>query len=111
MVQTICFIMPIIYHVTSSEEWETANEKGFYTAPSLTTEGFIHCSKEEQVQGVLQRYFVGKNDLVKLTIDTNKLNSPLQYDHSPSINEDFPHVYGPINFDAVIRVDIINANS
>jgi uncharacterized protein (DUF952 family) len=54
---------------------------------------------------------VGKNDLVKLTIDTNKLNSPLQYDHSPSINEDFPHVYDPINFDAVIRVDIINANS
>jgi uncharacterized protein (DUF952 family) len=103
--------MPIIYHVTSSEEWETANEKGFYTAPSLTTEGFIHCSKEEQMQGVLQRYFAGKNDLVKLTIDTNKLNSPLQYDHSPSINEDFPHVYGPINLDAIIRVDIINANS
>jgi len=103
--------MPIIYHVTSSEEWETANEKGFHTASSLVTEGFIHCSKEEQVQGVLQRYFAGKNDLVKLTIDTNKLTSPLQYDHSPSINEDFPHVYGSINLDAVIRVDIINANS
>ena len=100
--------MPIIYHVTSSEEWESANEKGFYIAPSLATEGFIHCSKDEQVQGVLQRYFAGKKNLVKLTIDTNKLASPLQYDFSASINEEFPHIYGPINLLAVIHVDTIN---
>ena len=99
--------MSIIYHVTSSEEWKNANEKGFYIAPSLASEGFIHCSKEEQVQGVLQRYFAGKKDLVKLTIDTNKLTSPLQYDFSASINEEFPHVYGPINTDAVIEVTTV----
>jgi uncharacterized protein (DUF952 family) len=93
--------MATIYHVTTKEAWTRAQEKGFYTAPSLETEGFIHCSKAEQVAGVLQRYFAGKQDLAKLTIDTDKLTSPLQYDLSPSVNEEFPHVYGPINLNAV----------
>lgn len=100
--------MAIIYHVTTKEEWTAAQEKGFYTAPSLETEGFIHCSKAEQVQGVLQRYFSGKRNLVKLTITTDKLASPLQYDLAPSINEEFPHVYGPINLEAVTSVEQID---
>ena len=99
--------MPIIYHVTIAAEWQTAQEQGFYQAPSLALEGFIHCSEAGQVAGVLQRYFRGKTGLVKLTIDTEKLTSRLQYDLAPSINEAFPHVYGPINLDAVVAVDAI----
>jgi uncharacterized protein (DUF952 family) len=102
--------MAIIYHLTSAEDWSAAKEKESYTAPSLETEGFIHCSKAEQVAGVLQRYFAGKNNLVKLTIDTDKLTAPLRYDLAPSINEEFPHIYGPINLDAVIKVEQIVAS-
>ena len=94
----------IIYHITSKEEWTTAITNGFYEAASLAEEGFIHCSTEQQVEGVLQRYFAGKTDLVKLTIDTAKLNAKLQYDFSPSINEVFPHIYGTINLNAVIDI-------
>lgn len=100
--------MALIYHVTTNKEWNDAVKNGFYTAPSLQSEGFIHCSEEEQVKGVLERYFSGKTDLVKLTIDTEKLNSILQYDVAPSIQETFPHVYGPINLDAVIEVQKIS---
>lgn len=96
--------MNIIYHVTSRKEWNDALQNNFYEAPSLKTEGFIHCSKAEQVQGVLERYFKGKNDLVKLVIDTNKLSHKLQFDFSASVNEEFPHVYGVINIDAVIDI-------
>ena len=98
------FIMAIIYHVTSEKEWKEAQSKGNYEAPSLATEGFIHCSEEGQVKGVLERYFKGREDLVKLVIDTNKLKHRLQYDTAPSMGEAFPHVYGPINLDAVIEV-------
>ena len=49
---------------------ESAQEKGFYEAASLKTEGFIHCSEEHQVAGVLERYFENKTGLVKLVIDT-----------------------------------------
>jgi uncharacterized protein (DUF952 family) len=103
--------MAIIYHVTTREEWNKATENGAYIAPSLEIENFIHCSKAEQVAGVLQRYFKGKVDLVRLTIDTDKLTAPWQLDRAPSINEEFPHVYGPINTDAVIEVMTISSTN
>jgi uncharacterized protein (DUF952 family) len=97
----------IIYHVTSKQEWKAAQVKGSYEAASLATEGFIHCSKASQVQGVLERYFKGKTNLVKLVIDTNKLTHQLKYELAPSINEEFPHIFGSINLDAIIdAVDI-----
>ena len=97
--------MAIIYHVTGRQEWEEARRKGFYAAPSLYSEGFIHCSEERQVQGVLERFFAGREALVKLVIETERLRVPLQYDLAPSVNEVFPHLYGPLNLDAVLRAD------
>lgn len=99
--------MPFIYHVTTWQEWNAAREKGYYTAPSLEAEGFIHCSEEQQVNGVLKRYFSGKKDLVKLMIETSRLTSGFKYEPAPSVNESFPHVYGPINLDAVADVQVI----
>jgi uncharacterized protein (DUF952 family) len=99
--------MAIIYHVTTRREWQDAQAKGYYEAPSLALEGFIHCSEEGQVRGVLERYFKGQHDLLKLVIDTDKLEHHLQYDMAPSLNEAFPHVYGPINLDAVTGVEEI----
>ena len=96
--------MPIIYHVTTAAEWKAAQEKGYYEAPSLVKEGFIHCSQDHQVAGVLERYFAGQTNLVKLTIDTDKLTSKFVFDWSPSTADTFPHVYGTINPDAVIDV-------
>lgn len=99
--------MPIIYHVTTAAAWKEAQEKGAYETPSLKEEGFIHCSQPEQVPGVLDRYFAGQNALVKLVIDTDKLTSSFIYDWSPSVADTFPHVYGPINLDAVVEVETI----
>jgi uncharacterized protein (DUF952 family) len=96
--------MPIIYHVTTASEWNAAKQKGSYETPSLKDEGFIHCSQDHQVAGVLERYFAGKDSLVKLVIDTDKLRSRFVFDWSPSTQDTFPHVYGPINTDAVIEV-------
>lgn len=96
--------MPVIYHVTTLPEWEAAQLTGAYRAASLETEGFIHCSEAQQVAGVLQRYFAGKTNLVKLAIDTEKLFAELKYELAPSVNEYFPHIYGPININAVIAI-------
>ncbi len=96
--------MPVIYHVTTAADWQEAQQKGFYDHPSLKDEGFIHCSQEHQVAGVLERYFARKTDLVKLVIDTDKLTSKYIFDWSPSTHDTFPHVYGKINLDAVIEV-------
>ena len=94
--------MPIIYHVTSVPEWELAQQQGFYEAPSLKGEGFIHCSQDdEQVAGVLERYFAGRDNLVKLRINTDKLTSRYVQEWSNSSQDTFPHIYGPINLESV----------
>lgn len=97
----------IIYHITTQKEWQQALQQNFYETASLNSEGFIHCSTAQQVDGVLQRYFGGKTDLVKLTIDVTKVHARLQYDFSPSVNEVFPHIYGRLNLDAVIDTSIL----
>lgn len=99
--------MGIIYHITTQAEWEAGSRSGLYEAASLKEEGFIHCSQEEQIAGVLERYFQGKKDLVKLVIDTDKLTSRWIYEWSPSTADTFPHVYGPINGEAVTAVEKI----
>lgn len=99
--------MAIIYHITTKALWEDAAEKGFYEAFSLKDEGFIHCCLQDQVQDVLQRYFQGQKELVKLEIETDKLTTPFYYEWSPSVGNTFPHIYGPINLDAVTGVQPI----
>jgi uncharacterized protein (DUF952 family) len=96
--------MSVIYHITFAEEWNKAKQQGYYEHPSLAAEGFIHCSLDNQIEGVLKRYFEGKTGLVKLVIDTEKLTSRYVFDWSRSTADTFPHVYGPINVDAVIEV-------
>ena len=96
--------MAIIYHISTSADWEKAKTSGFYEHPALKAEGFIHCSQEDQVAGVLERYFEGQKDLVKLVIDTEKLTSKFVFDWSPSTADTFPHVYGTINLDAITDV-------
>ncbi|MDP4261539.1 MAG: DUF952 domain-containing protein [Bacteroidota bacterium] len=96
--------MPIIYHVTMRSDWDRALQQGFYEAPSLANEGFIHCSQDHQVAGVLERYFEGQTNLVKLVIDTDQLTAHFVFDWSPSMADTFPHIYGPVNLNAVIKV-------
>jgi len=94
----------MIYHVVNISNWEKALELGYYEAPSLATEGFIHCSKKEQVEGVINRYYAGDNHLLILHIDEGKLEAVHIFELAPSVNEEFPHVYGKINLDAVVDV-------
>ena len=96
-----------IYHITTAAAWEKAQTTGAYITDSLSTEGFIHCSTQDQVAGVLDRYYKGKTNLVKLTIEKSKVTSPLIFELATSINEVFPHIHGPINLSAVIKAESI----
>jgi uncharacterized protein (DUF952 family) len=97
----------MIYHVTTKENWDKALTAGFYEAPSLHTEGFIHNSTAAQVQGVLERYYAGQSNLVLLHIEETKLIAELKYELAPSINEMFPHIFGVINLDAIVKTELL----
>ncbi len=98
----------MIYHVVTKSSWKQALQQEYYEAASLVTEGFIHLSKEEQVEGVLQRYYKNVPALLLLHVDESKLVAELKYELSPSLNEMFPHLYGRLNLDAVIAITEIN---
>jgi uncharacterized protein (DUF952 family) len=93
----------MIYHIIKKKEWKKALQKGFYAAPSLAEEGFIHCSIHTQVAGVLQRYYKNETSLLLLHIDETLLTSSVQYEWAASVNEMFPHIFGPLNTTAVVK--------
>jgi uncharacterized protein (DUF952 family) len=95
----------MIYHVVTDANWQKALLQGFYEAESLVKEGFIHTSKAEQVAGVLERYYKEQNNLLLLHINEEKLTASLKYELAPSVNEEFPHIYGRLNLDAVVKVE------
>ncbi len=94
----------MIYHVVHEQQWNEALAQGYYEAPSLQLEGFIHCSQLAQVEGVLNRYYKGQSPLLLLHIEESLLEAPLKYELAPSVNEEFPHVFGSININAVTKV-------
>ena len=89
-----------IYHIASIVDWQKAIEQGAYAADLLEKEGFIHASTREQIPGTAKIYFAGRADLVVLEIESAKLVSEIKYEKAPN-GLDFPHIYGPINLEAV----------
>ena len=95
----------LIFHITTAPEWEAARRAGTYRAPSLDTEGFIHCSLPTQVNHVADWFYRDIPDLVLLCIDPALLTSELRWEpSSDAFAGEFPHVYGPIPLRAVRAV-------
>ena len=95
----------LILHITSKSAWETAQTNGFYSAPSLASEGFIHCSAPAQVVAVAERFYAGQSGLVLLVIDPARVKAGIKYEAgADKPDELFPHVYGTLNLDAVTRI-------
>ncbi len=94
----------LIYHIVLPKVWEEFKDKEAYEAESLRTEGFIHCSFANQLDGVLDRYYRDAGDVLVLTLETEKLTSRLVNERSTN-DEIYPHIYGQINCDAIAGVD------
>ncbi|HLO18613.1 MAG TPA: DUF952 domain-containing protein [Anaerolineales bacterium] len=106
----------MIYHIATRRAWREALQRGEYRAESLKTEGFIHCSTNAQVVPVAERYYKGERGLFLLMIDPSLLSSETKWE-PPSggtptgVPETalFPHIYGPINLDAIVKIfDLIS---
>lgn len=99
--------MPRIYHIATRADWLQATKTGAYTTSTagrtLEEEGFIHASRREQVDGVFSRYYASAEEpLVLLVIEPGLLMADVRVE---VVGDDtYPHIYGPINPDAVIDV-------
>ncbi|HET9910418.1 MAG TPA: DUF952 domain-containing protein [Anaerolineales bacterium] len=108
----------MIYHITSRKAWRDAQQRGDYRVASLETEGFIHCSTGTQVLPVAEKYYPRQRGLLVLMIDPARLTSDLRWEAPaegappPGVAEGelFPHVYGPINLDAIVKAYDLETN-
>lgn len=101
--------MAVIYHIAFPADWEKAQADGEYRISTkgrtVDEEGFIHASGASQVAPVAGLFYGSEEGrLVVLVVDVDRLDSEVRYESAPGWDEPFPHIYGPINPDAVIRV-------
>lgn len=96
--------MDRILHITTDAAFAAADAAKGYVDPSLEREGFIHCSTPEQVLIPANERFAGRPDLVLLVIDPSVLSSKLVFEDSYGSGNEFPHIYGPIDVDAVTAI-------
>lgn len=93
--------MPL-FHLVQRDDWEGARRQTHYRPPSLEREGFIHLSTELQWRATARRFFLGQDDLLLLTLDEDRLEGEVRYELADG--DRFPHLYGPLNVDAVASV-------
>ena len=96
--------MATIYHIAKRVEWERAEREGIYRTQTLASEGFIHCSRSDQVIRVANGLFRGQTGLVLLEIDTRRVRAEIRHENCEGGQEVFPHIYGALDLGAVVRV-------
>lgn len=94
----------IIYHLTPAGYFKSLPADQPYLPREFERDGFIHCTKGEErlllVADTIYRRVPG--DFLALVIDERRVTSPLKVENVGGIM--FPHIYGPLNRDAIVRV-------
>lgn len=94
----------LIYHIVLPETWEQFKDEPFYEAESLASEGFIHCSYQNQLPEVLERYYKNVKRVLILHLNPHLLTADLVTEPSTD-REIYPHVYGKINREAIVDIE------
>lgn len=94
----------VIYHLLPAARWQAQPPGQPYAPPSLAAEGFIHCTAEpERLLAVANAFY--RNDPgahVVLCIRTDAIEAEVRWELVEG--DRFPHIYGPLNLDAVVEV-------
>lgn len=94
----------LIVHIAERDDWPRAVERGEYRPASLDEDGFVHASTAFSVDLPAKLFYAGRRDLVLLCVDQRLLASEVRWEEPQPTVEAFPHIYGPINVDAVVAV-------
>ena len=95
----------IIFHICRSDEWHSAIERGVYSGSSQDKkDGFIHFSASNQVVDSAAKHRAGQKELVLLTVDGDLLEPSLKWEAARG-DELFPHLYGDLPINAVLKAE------
>ena len=92
------------YKILTADQWAQFRSSGmFHGAPVDLTDGYIHLSAADQLQGTLDKHFVGQNGLVIAEVNLAALGETVKWEVSRG-GALFPHIYGPLPMAAVLGV-------
>ena len=106
--------MALIHHLVPAADWAALPPGQPYLPAAYAADGFIHCTTLPAVLlEVANRFYQGvAGPFLVLDIDPDRLTSELRYEApsppapagSPLAGVSFPHIYGPLNHEAVVAV-------
>ena len=99
---------PAIYLLSSNAEYQQALSAGKLTRDSLTSEGFIHATPKSQLNRLANKYYKDKEQPLILIVDKELVIPEIKWE--PASDGLYPHIYGPLNINAVTRVEKISLN-
>ena len=94
----------MIAHCMRKNKWNEIKDEDYWGYQDIEEEGFIHCSPIKYLWRVLPNFEDVKDELVIICIDEDKLEAEVKYEDDDNCGRNYPHVYGIINNDAVIKV-------
>ena len=94
----------MIYHMLPEAIWHQQPADELYEGDTLYSEGFIHCTGERKllVRVANNFYRDSAEPFVILSIDEDLVAEEVRWDTVGFLQ--FPHIYGPLNLDAVVEV-------
>ena len=94
----------IIYHMLPAAIWEAQSADVPYEGDTLATEGFIHCTSERELLIKVANNFYRETagPFVILYLDEAAIDAEVRWEAAGM--HTFPHIYGPLNLNAVIKV-------
>jgi uncharacterized protein (DUF952 family) len=96
--------VPTIYKICPASAWREAERQGAYRGSADDArDGYIHFSTAAQVPGTAAKYFAGQKGMFLIAVDANALGDNLKWEPARD-GALFPHLYGELEFDAVISV-------
>ena len=101
------FPTQIIYHITPAAYYNSYPVTKDYLPQQYEQDGFIHCTRGADLMVMVanRHYRSVSGEFLMLSIDVQALKSPLKYESfDAALPFPFPHIYGPINRDAIVAV-------
>ncbi|MCX6049889.1 MAG: DUF952 domain-containing protein [Chloroflexi bacterium] len=94
----------MIYHMLPAVVWAQQADTETYTAETLASEGFIHCTGQpERLIWVANRFYRQQaTDFLILCIEPTRVQAEIKWEQADQ--HLFPHIYGPLNRDAIVNV-------
>jgi uncharacterized protein (DUF952 family) len=90
-----------LFHIVAPEVWP---QSGSYRPESLTSEGFVHLSFADQVEGVANNLYPDEPELVVMELDPAAVGAEVRIEDSYGSGTEFPHLYGPLPVAAAVHV-------